>query len=114
MEQTLVTLVMAVGGVLLLVIFTWSWRGASPRARWWHRDNHGSDSMAMGVIPGTGLILVGVAALRTLPDAVSGVALALITVGGIVVVIGAVVPRLWGPRWYRDYLARQKRRARRR
>lgn len=114
MEPALVTLAMAAGGVLLLVIFTWSWRGTSPRARWWHRDNHGSDSMAMGVIPGTGLILVGVAALRSLPDAVAAVALVLITVGAVVVVIGALIPRLWGPRWYRDFLAKQKRRAKRR
>lgn len=112
MEQALITLAMTAGGVLLLAIFGWSWRGATSRARWWHKDTHGSDSMAMGVIPGAGVVLVGVAALRTLPDAVAGIAIVLIVAGGIVIVAGSLVPRLWGPRWYRDYLAAQKRIAR--
>lgn len=114
MKEALITLGFLVGGVLLLMLFVWSWRGTSARSRWWYEDLHGSDSMAMGVFPGTGVVLVGVAGLRALPDSISGVPIFVIVVGALGGVIGAVVPRLWGPRWYKDYLARQKRKAKKR
>lgn len=111
MKEVLLTLAFVVGGVLLLMLFVWSWRGKTSGARWWYKDLHGSDSMAMGVFPGAGIVLIGVAGLRALPDAVSGVPIFIIVVGALGGIIGAVVPRLWGPRWYKDYLARQKRKA---
>lgn len=112
MQNFFSTLALLVGGLALIALTVWSWRGASTRARWWHRDTHGSDSMAMGVFPGVGLIAVAVAALRVSPDGLRPIPIALIVVGALIVVIGAVVPRLWGPPWYRDYLAKQKRIAR--
>lgn len=114
MKEALLTLAFLVGGVLLLALFVWSWRGGSSRARWWHHDTRGSDSMAMGVFPGAGVVLIGVAGVRALPESISGIPIFIIVVGAIGGMIGAVIPRLWGPRWYKDYLARQKRKARKR
>jgi|SRR5690625_1388037 len=114
MKEALLTLAFAVGGVLLLFLFVWSWRGKTYRARWWHKDINGSDSMAMGIFPGAGVVLIGVAGLRAFPDAVSGIPIFVIVVGALGGMIGAVVPRLWGPGWYKDYLARQKRKAKKR
>lgn len=112
MQEPLLTGGLLLGGVLLLVLFGWSWRGATGRARWWHHDARGSDGMAMGVVPGGGVVLVGVAILRVMPEAARSIPVALIVAGAVVIVVGSVVPRLWGPRWYRTYLARQKRTAR--
>ncbi|UYM07769.1 hypothetical protein [Solicola gregarius] len=114
MNDALLTIALFVGGVLLLALFAWSWRGTTPRARWWHRDARGSDSMAMGFIPGAGVVLVAASAYRVLPDALSPIAVFVIVAGVFGGVLGAVVPRLWGPPWYRDYLARRKRAARKR
>lgn len=114
MKEALLTLAFAVGGVLLLLLFVWSWRGKSSAARWWHMDTQGSDSMAMGVFPGSGIVLIGVAGVRALPDSIIGLPILVIVVGAIGGMIGTVVPRVWGPRWYKDYLARQKRKAKKR
>ena len=112
MQEALVTAGLLLAGVLLLVLFVWSWRGSTGTARWWHHDARGSDGMAMGVIPGAGIILVAVAVLRVTPEPVRSLPVVVIVAGAVVVVVGSVVPRLWGPRWYRAYLAKQKRIAR--
>lgn len=114
MSEALLTVALFVGGLLLLALFVWSWRGTTPRARWWHKDARGSDSMAMGFFPGAGVVLVAAAAYRVLPDALSPLAVFVMVAGVLGGLVGALVPRLWGPQWYRDYLKRRKRAARKR
>ena len=109
MDDALLNAALFLGGAALLVLFVWSWRGASSRARWWHKDARGSDSMAMGFLPGAGVVLVAAAGYQVLPDSVSPLAAFVIVIGVVGGLVGALVPRLWGPRWYRDYLRRRKR-----
>jgi len=111
-KDVLLTIAFFAASVLLLWLFVWSWRGRSRAARWWYRDIHGSDSMAMGFFPGVGIVLFGVGLYRVLPDSTIGIAYLFIVIGALVTMIGMVLPFLWGPRFYKDFRKRERAKAR--
>ena len=111
MKDVLLTIGFFVGSGLLLGLFVWSWRGRSHVARWWYQDIYGSDSMAMGVFPGAGVVLFGVGLYRALPEGLVGLSYLFIVIGALGGMIGMVLPFLWGPRFYKEYRKRERNRA---
>src|SRR5699024_12849866 len=91
MTDVLLTIGFFAGSVLLVWLFVWSWRGRSRASRWWYRDIYGSDSMAMGILPGAGEVLLGVGLYRALPDGVYGIGVPFIVIGGLGGMIGIVL-----------------------
>jgi hypothetical protein len=90
-------------GVALLALAAWAWAGRSARARWWAGRTFGPQ-LALGVVPGLGLILLGVGVLTLAGPAVA-LLVALPVLAGLVLEVAgmfAVLPRWWGPRWYRS------------
>jgi hypothetical protein len=88
--------------VALLVVTAWAWAGRSARARWWSSRAFGPQ-LALGVVPGLGLILLGVGVLTLAGTGVAVLVALPVLVGLVLELAGmfALLPRWWGPRWYR-------------
>ncbi len=102
--------VILVLGIVAVVLTAWSWAGRGPGARWW-TTGFDVDRVALGVLPGAGLLLLGLGLVGTGVAGVEMVGLLCWLVAFPVFVIGMIRPRWWGPRWYRQ--REQARRARR-
>lgn len=104
-------------GVALLVLTAWSWRGQTARSRWWV-PTLGGRHLVLGVLPGLGVLVSGgglMAMTRGMGEALFG---ATVLVVGLPMLVGVVLefagmfgllPKWWGPRWYRDKVRKQRR-----
>jgi hypothetical protein len=89
-------------GAGLLALFAWSWAGRSRSARWWVGRPFGAQ-LVLALVPGLGLIVLSAGVLT-----VAGTSAALLValpflLGAVLELAGIfdVVPRWWGPAWYR-------------
>jgi hypothetical protein len=97
-------------GAALLGLAIWAWRGRTRRSRWWVRSPGGAQVM-LGLVPGLGLIILGVGLLTLIgPWFVAVIGLPLLF-GAVLefAVIFAQLPRWWGPRWYRQMSEAERR-----
>ncbi|MBJ7610074.1 MAG: hypothetical protein JF887_11690 [Candidatus Dormibacteraeota bacterium] len=98
---------------VLLVVSAWSWAGRSRRARWWVGRPF-MDQLVLGVAPGvalvTGTVVLGMLFGGT-SDLMAVLVVLPILVGIVLILAGifALLPRWWGPRWYRNLSAGQRR-----
>jgi hypothetical protein len=99
-------------GAVMLALAWWSRAGGSERARWWTRPSAGdvygftSENVALGVLPGLGLILfAGSGYYSWLGPWGSLLLVALVAVGIVIGVLGVFVPVVLRPRWRRRELA---------
>lgn len=97
---------LVLGGVLV-ALTVWSWAGHGPGARWW-TTGFDVDRVALGVLPGAGLLLFGLGLVGTALAGIELVGLLCWLVAFPVFVIGMIRPRWWGPRWYRDQQAQRR------
>ena len=99
MIAALVTL----AGAALLALAAWGWAGRTHRARWWVGRPFGPQ-LVLGVTPGLGLILLG-AGILALAGTFAALLVALpVLLGAVLELAGMfdLLPRWWGPRWYRE------------
>lgn len=98
--------VAAFGGqaILQVAYSVWCWRGTSTRARVWATRGFLAEVLVLGVFPGTGMMFISIASAG-LADNFAGVAavLGLLFFAGLfILAIGTfILPRWWGPGWYR-------------
>ena len=94
-------MIVAAGGGLLGAA-AWAWAGRSPGARWWVGRRLATQLM-LAVVPGLGLILVGVGGLALVGTGVALLVAPPVLLGLVLELAGifALLPRWWGPRWYR-------------
>lgn len=100
--------ILLLGGALVGLAL-WSWLGRSRAARWWVRTWEG-DSLVLGILPGTGLVLFGLGLVAVFDGALQTVGSLLWLCGFPVFLIGFITPSWWGPAWYRQ-LSKPERRA---
>lgn len=93
--------VILVLGVLLVILTAWSWAGRGPGARWW-LTGFDIDRVALGVLPGIGLLLLGLGLVGTAAPGIEMVGLVCWLLAFPVFVVGMIRPRWWGPGWYRE------------
>lgn len=112
-----VTLGICAIGAAVLAGCAWSWRGGSPRARWWVRSLSGRQ-LLLAVAPGLGLLVFGgglMTAAAGLPEVAAGLVVLVLAVpmlAGFTLVLAGIVgalPRWWGPKWYREKLRTERR-----
>jgi hypothetical protein len=106
---TLENAAVTVTGLLVLVVTWWSWRGASTPARWW-TGTPGTEWLVRMAMPGWGAAVFCFGAGLLAGEAVFGwfavpglLGLLLSLLGGL-----GLVPRWWGPRWYREEVGRRR------
>jgi hypothetical protein len=95
----------AVVGPGLLTLSAWCWAGRSRGARWWAGRPFGPQLM-LGVVPGLGLIALSVGVVTLAGTSVALVVVLPFLFGALLELAGMldVLPRWWGPGWYRDLL----------
>jgi lysylphosphatidylglycerol synthetase-like protein (DUF2156 family) len=88
-------------GAGILALATWAWAGRSRRARWWVGRPWGPE-LVLAVLPGLGLLVLGGGLLSLLGTA-AALLLVPMLLGAVLALMGMLmlVPRWWGPRWYR-------------
>lgn len=110
-------ILITVGGALILAAVVWSWRGRTEAARWWV-DTISTRQLMLAVAPGFGIMTFGGGALlaaRATSDELYDLgALVLgppMLVAVVLVLLGilGLLPKWWGPRWYREKVRRQRR-----
>ena len=107
---TMPHLTAVVVGAALLLLSIWAWRGRSRRSRWWVRSPFGGQVM-LGLVPGLGLIILGVGLLTLVGPWFTAVIALPVLFGAALefAVIFARLPHWWGPRWYRRLSAAERR-----
>jgi hypothetical protein len=104
-------------GAALLALSAWCWAGRSSGARWWSGRPFGARLM-LGLVPGLGLLVctVGLGVLFGLSGPLASVLLAVPFLIGLLLELAgmfALIPRWWGPGWYRRSPAGKRGRGRR-
>src|SRR5699024_12519192 len=94
----------------------WAWRGRSRAARWWATRNLSSDwglgpHAAMGALPMFGFAAFGVGIYQLFGERVIAVSVVCYLLF-FVSALGLAFPRLWAPRWYKDWHRTHKRQGR--
>lgn len=96
----------------LLALSAWSWAGRSRRARWWVGRLF-MDQIVLGVAPGLGLMVgsVVLGGLFGMSELVALLVTAPVLLGLVLELAGifALLPRWWGPRWYRQMSPAERR-----
>jgi hypothetical protein len=92
-------------GAALLALSGWSWAGRSSGARWWVGRPFRTRLM-LAVVPGLGLLIftVGLGVLFRLSGPAASLLMAVPILVGVVLELAgifALLPRWWGPAWYR-------------
>jgi hypothetical protein len=97
-------------GAALIALAVWAWRGPSRRSRWWVRSPFG-DQVMLGVVPGIGLIVFCVGLLTVTGPWLTPLIVLPVLFGAALEcsVIFARLPRWWGPRWFREMSAAERR-----
>lgn len=103
-------LVIVIAGAALIAAACWAWAGRSAAARWWV-DTGSTRRLMLGVVPGLGVLVLcgGMLALtekhfRSVFDTLALV-VALPMLAAVVLEVVSMLgllPRWWGPKWYRD------------
>lgn len=87
-------------GVVACAVAAWCWLGRTPRARWWFRRT-GYYPLVLGALPGFGVLLLVGGLYRLLGSGVEGYLTPFFLVGAVILFIGVIHPRWWGPGWFR-------------
>jgi hypothetical protein len=97
-----VGLAVAASGAALVALSGWMWSGRSPRARWWAGRPFGP-RLALGLLPGLGLVLLSAGALTAAGAPATPLAAPAMLLGLVLVLAGAapLLPGWLGPGWYR-------------
>ncbi|MGI8612594.1 MAG: hypothetical protein ACR2KL_01390 [Nocardioidaceae bacterium] len=98
------------GGGALVAISGWSWAGRTPAARWWVRRWEAAP-LALGIVPGIGLLLFGLGLYAVGPAPLQVIGGLLWLASFPVLLVGFLTPRWWGPGWYRAMTPQQRREA---
>jgi hypothetical protein len=96
-------------GVLLLLIVTWSWSGATVGSRWWvknigNKRGSGFHPLVLGFLPGLGMLSIAGGIYHLVSHNSPWMVLAYILfIAGTLIFFGGIFfhPRWWGPRWFR-------------
>jgi len=101
-SATLADVLVVLVGTALLALFAWCWAGRSRGARWWATRRFGPQ-LVLGVVPGLGLIVVSGGVLTLAGTAAALPLTPLFLVGAVLELAGIfdLLPRRWGPAWYR-------------
>ena len=99
-------------GAGLLALSGWAWAGRSRRARFWvGRPNF--DQLMLAVLPGLGLLIVGIEVGKLIGTSGANSLLLLLPIllGAVLELAGMLdlLPRWWGPAWYRHLPPDQRR-----
>lgn len=90
-------------GPSLLALSAWAWAGRSSRARFWVGRPR-FDQLMLAVVPGLGLVLTSIDMAMLVGESPAIlVAAAAFLLGGVLEVAGMLdlLPRWWGPAWFR-------------
>ncbi|MGH3448574.1 MAG: hypothetical protein ACRDQA_19790 [Nocardioidaceae bacterium] len=112
MDYSLENLAYGGAGAAMLVLFVWSWIGRSRAARWWAKKDL-SPNIAMGILPGVGLLLASVGTYYVFGENVIAITTWTGLLGLPIGLVGFCFPQLWAPKWFKQRRREWKMRARR-